>query len=547
MVSELIDQQKSSHSKEASGPPKQISPKAEAAKGSPAVQAQNQLMCLLQKQKAVAAVKARENTATAVGSLSHQSRQASQPPGGPTGLIINSQQPGHQTSPRANAPLFLNLSQLQGSNGLIIVSSQTGGQISILNNQPQQQQQQQQHSNQQRQPEHRPHQDSNTSNVMTVESIPERSGSEQTGLPRSGFNSTTQSLSVHNQNQVQLNATLAVGGEDRSAANGAHNHVSLVSSAKGHQQLNQGFSLDEQNAERNAGDLGHRLANGQQGHVNGQSNAMGDIVPGLEQSDPRTNHQTGESSMDVASPGMESFPSHHPDMDTHVGGTTEKPSVNDLVSALNVKNEMQHFDQHQLSSEELMSVLSNNLAHTAVGNSPDGPSSAASSSHPQTALESIDSLSSSMASQPSNDLFVDLDTLLNQVLPDLDSDAISSDMSSTPTPSSGFEGIVNSTTTSSAAMTTSSPSTTSCNGFHVMGSSTGNNSGTAAALHSKSPNEKAKTTSTTKHDTSRAGIANITDYSPEWSYPEGIYLHDQILVNCKVMSVISQGFLLPKA
>lgn len=59
MVSQLMaDHQKSPKPPEVIGPPKQISPKAEAVRGSPAVQAQNQLMCLLQRQKAVAAVKA---------------------------------------------------------------------------------------------------------------------------------------------------------------------------------------------------------------------------------------------------------------------------------------------------------------------------------------------------------------------------------------------------------------------------------------------------------------------------------------------------------
>ncbi len=38
-----------------------------------------------------------------------------QPPGAPTGFIINSHPPGHHGGPRNTTPVFLNLSQLQVS------------------------------------------------------------------------------------------------------------------------------------------------------------------------------------------------------------------------------------------------------------------------------------------------------------------------------------------------------------------------------------------------------------------------------------------------
>ena len=534
MVSELIDQQKSTQPKEGTGPTKQISPKADTIKGSPAVQAQNQLMCLLQKQKAVAAIKANENTATAVGSLSHQSRQASQPPGGPTSLFINSHPSGHHASPRHTAPVYLNLSQLQGSNGLIIVSSQTGGQISILNNQPAQHLQQhtqqnnttvqQQHHQQQREitqqsdnQSQEQHPNSNVNSAMSVENIPQHSSVQPiVSLTQQTFCSTSESISVHRQlqapNQIQT-GTVSVTNDHIPASNGhlnAQNHVSLFSAAKEQHQLSQGFGINNLgNGQANETNSNIRLALQRHNQTNEDSDTSrirGNLLTAIAQnavSNSSTSVQPGESSMDVASsPSIETYPSHLPEMDTHLGTPDKSSSVADLVTSLNVKNEMHHFGDHQLSNEDLMSVLSNNLPATGVSGQQIESSPTTSGIQPPT-MDNIESLRSSMVSPPNNDLF-DLETILDQVLPDLDSDTITSDMSSTPAPSSGFDVIV--TSTSTAAMTTSSSSTSSCNGF-------------SNSTQSKSPGKQSK--SNMKHDTSRAGIANITDYSPEWSYPEG--------------------------
>ena len=536
MVSELIDQQKSSQPKEGNGPTKQISPKADTIKGSAAVQAQNQLMCLLQKQKAVAAIKANENTATAVGSVSHQSRQASQPPGGPTSLIINSHPSGHHASPRHTAPFFLNLSQLQGSNGLIIVSSQTGSQISILNNQTTQhlqhhtqqnnavQQQQQQPNYQQHIPHQHDnqsqeqHQNSNVNNTMPVENIPQH-GSVQpvVSLTQQTFCSTTKSsLSVHNQDPNQLqtnNVSLTNGHAQRSNGHlNEQNHVSLMSAAREREQLSPDFALNNlSNGHANQTNSNIRLALSQH-HENQASEQppgsriAGNLLSGIGQSAAGNSNnivQSAESSMDIAS-CLETYPNPLPEMETQVSSPDKQSPVTDGVTSLNVKNEMNQFAEHHLSNEDLLSVLSNNLPASQVGSDQVGtPTTTTTSNIQPTNMENIESLRSSMMSPPNNDLF-DLETILDQVLPDLDSDTIPSDMSSTPTPSSGFDVMVTSTTT--AAMTTSS-STSSCNGFN------------STITLSKTPGQQSK--NSTKHDTSRAGIANITDYSPEWSYPEG--------------------------
>ena len=538
MVSELIDQQKSSQPKEGYGPTKQISPKADTIKGSAAVQAQNQLMCLLQKQKAVAAIKANENTATAVGSVSHQSRQASQPPGGPTSLIINSHPSGHHASPRHTAPLFLNLSQLQGSNGLIIVSSQTGSQISILNNQATQhlqhhtqqnnavQQQQQQPNNQQHIPHQHDnqsqeqHQNSNVNNAMSVENIPQH-GSVQpvVSLTQQTFCSTTESsLSVHNQGQSHLqtnNVPLTNGHAQRPNEQlNEQSQVSLLSTAREREQLSRNFALNNLSnghAHQTNSNIRLALSQHQENPAREQppgSIITGNLLSGIGQSaagNSNNSGQSAESSMDIASPSLEAYPNPLPDMDTQVSSPDKQSPVTDVVTSLNVKNEMNQFGEHHLSNEDLMSVLSNNLPASQVGSDQVGtsPTTTTTPNIQPTSMENIESLRSSMMSPPNNDLF-DLETILDQVLPDLDSDTIPSDMSSTPTPSSGFDVMVTSTTT--AAMTTSS-STSSCNGF--------NSSNTL----SKAPGQQSK--NNTKHDTSRAGIANITDYSPEWSYPEG--------------------------
>ncbi len=210
-----------------------------------------------------------------------------------------------------------------------------------------------------------------------------------------------------------------------------------------------------------------------------------------------------DASMEVAASTLDSF-SCVSQMDTQMVGTPDKNAgTYDLVNSLNLKNDQLHnFSDNplQMSTEEIQQTLSANLGSTATHDSQDAAGSTGAGANHQTVLDNIsniESLHSDMVS-PSN-----LDPLFEILgeIPDLDSDTVTSDMSSTPTPSSGFDVSLTSTT---AAI--NNPTTSPTNG---------NAPNNAQSKQLTQPKVEPK------DDNSRAGIANITDFSPEWSYPEG--------------------------
>ena len=479
---------------------------------------------------------------------------------------------------------------LQGSNGLIILSSQTGGQISILNNHVQQQQHNQQQNQNTTQPsQHTPPQQqlgNTTQNGVLVEGIPQNQQQKgscsaappvSVGTPQQHVQQVqvqghvqgqqVQGHQVHIQGsqQVQSNQMQAQQAHARQVqALQAHVHMQQVQAARQLQAAHQqqppavGSTLTAHNGQQVPVHLQshaliqsqHCVAETDRSQLNGNkdpdqishppfvdltehinrnnsnvglnlecqnsvssSSALvgssnGNVSRRIETVTASTNaatHSPQDASMEVAhASALDSF-SCVAQMDTQMVGTPDKNSgTYDLVNSLNLKNEQLHnFSDNplQMSTEEIQQTLQANLGSTTAHDSQDASvSTGGAAANHQTVLDNIsniESLHSDMVS-PSN-----LDPLFEILgeIPDLDSDTVTSDMSSTPTPSSGFDVNLTSTT---AAINNSTTSLTNGNAP--------NN------VHSK---QLTQPKVEPKDDNSRAGIANITDFSPEWSYPEG--------------------------
>jgi len=169
----------------------------------------------------------------------------------------------------------------------------------------------------------------------------------------------------------------------------------------------------------------------------------------------------------------------------------KSPTVEDLVEELNFKNNQIHamIDENlQLTQEEIQQTLSANMpsSNHLTQNEAAGSNNA---------LDSMDTLRSNMISPQSSDLNFDAFDILD--LPDFDSENLGSDMSQSE---------------ASLSSTSLTPVTSTAPVMTVSSSS---------ASHDCVSCLNGQKSSSSDKPGPRAGIANITDFSPEWSYPEG--------------------------
>ena len=413
---------------------------------------------------------------------------------GGASLIINS---GNHRHLGANTPLILNLSQLQGSNGLIILSSQSNTPISIVNN-----------------------------GLL---------GNTVASSTASGNLMTTNTSTPVNPNNPQLmdsipasSAPSAAAGSSAAAAvpqgqgrqqHGGQGHLQASILGHGQHVHMQGSVLQGAGHIRDThqpattdtlSDPGMKPSTAVNGNAGPQVLHGGLVLKQEIQDEEKSNVSMEDCASEVQQvlnhgekPGNAGRTNHHQplmpaDLDNSMeigqgSGSyrdqSQSSTMDDIVSELNLKNEMHNFTSSGLvmTPDDIHKALTANLP--VAGTSLDDHTQNA-ANQSTTSLDSIEAIRSSLVSPQSTDFNFDAFDILD-VLPDFDSsDHIVADISPThpPTPP-----VTSSVATTSAAATSQSSSCTSCQ----------NNN----QLENKSEN--------------RAGIANITDFSPEWSYAEG--------------------------
>lgn len=398
---------------------------------------------------------------------------------GGASLIINS---GGQRQLGANTPLILNLSQLQGSNGLIILSSQTNAPISIVNNGLL---------------------GNSVSTATTTTTTTTTSGTNHAlshttlqavvtpaSIPSNSLHSNGLASLTHNPaargrinaQPLQLQGQMVgiSGDVGRGGRVGGPERDNSILAPTMVDSLNLKQEVDDDKSSISMEDYSAPPA------------VLGQATPNGGELRPRA----GSVPADVEA-GMETTPanssSHHGSL--HNSPQQQTQTMDDIVNELNIKNEMHNFNNIAMSNFDIQKALSANLPNSSHGldQTPqrlDHAHSSISANHSSVSLDSMEAMRTSMVSPQSTDFNFDaFDTLLD-VLPDFDSsDQMAPDLS--PSHSSNPARLPIATTTS-----TSSPCPTPCSSCH-------------------------STPLTEEKTENRAGIANITDFSPEWSFTEG--------------------------
>ena len=398
-------------------------------------------------------------------------------PGG-TGVIINSAGQRHLVH---NTPLILNLSQLQGSNGLIILSSQSPTPISIINSGVLGNSAMGNGASITTTTSASPH----SSNLTPMDSIPLTSNDQTTLMQGQGqIQPTEGQIQVHGH--AQLHHIQSQGQILHGQVQG--HIIQAPSQGQGQLQGEQAAEVTVSNDQSTQPGLDttnetlkEECAEEDKTSVcmeDCPSTAQGSLPQEIEsvsiQNSVRDLTHDLENSMDMGQSG--SYPQC-------MSGSGRTAAMDDYVN--NVKNEMHNFGYNTLSltQDEIQKALCANLPATSgrLSGQPDLANQSTSS------LDSIEAMRTSMVSPHSTDLNFDAFDILD-VLPDFDtSETIEADLTSTP----------QTRAVTSAAVVTTTSSSTGCAGCL----------GNRQTVDVKTEN--------------RAGIANITDFSPEWSYTEG--------------------------
>ncbi len=417
------------------------------------------LVTLLQNQKATqasqqAAPPSRHNATTSENS---------------TGVMINSANQVPTTRQlTTTTPLILNLSQLQGSNGLIILSSQTAAPISIINNAASAVVEGITTNSQTLTNAH----DLSQSEVMDQFSQAGTSGASSQTSQIVNSHMTSPQLQDHLAGQIQNKGRLAthisngqIGSAQAEAAQ-ATITITPIKHENGDVELNKNFTQPQKTvAQASVSNVGSAVRSCRN---QGQTNTV--VLP-----------STGsDSKMDISGVDMMQHSSYSDN------SPNKTPTIDDMVSELNMKNEIQTYDDTNLhmTHEEIQKTLCANLppgARMAQGQLTNQNTGS---------LESMETMRTSMVSPQSADLNFDAFDILD--LPDFDSDHLI-----------GTSPATNVTT----VMTSSSPNVTTTSSSSTIGCA----NCLSNSRHQSQP---------TKQDSS-AGIANITDFSPDWSYVEG--------------------------
>ena len=405
-------------------------------------------------------------------------------------LVINSNSSQQVPATRQvtpNAPFILNLSQLQGSNGLIILSSQTATPISIINNNLSQATV----SGPNSATCSAPIQTNTTTVVDGVEPGVEHRQVDgpspiQAALLQSQLHGqvpgpaptqqlTTNHIHTHGHNPVpQLQPQPPTQAHDQSNSLVQNQSTACaVSSFDGTVEVsNPPLSI---------------VATTPLVQYNGQSQqSPAGHHQDLQTSDTHTMGEQMETSLDLlnsshpqfhANPGLGEPGQKHHHQHPH-------PSHSPGNAALNVKNELQNLGSLHLTPDEIQKTLCANLPKRSqmsqnVVNQTSGT------------IDSVEPMRTSLVSPHSTDLnFDDAFDILD--LTDFDNENLGHALSHM----SQNHAVTSSDCTSSVKSTTAATASANC--VNCLSSQ-------------KAGTEKQET---------RAGIANITDYSPEWAYQE---------------------------
>ena len=369
-----------------------ISPKADGGGGGnlPSSLVQSRLVALLNSSSHKASVAAAQNAANGPSAATSLLLTTAPTPTTP----VTTQQMANN-----GAPFILNLSQLQGSNGLIILSSQTPAPISIINRQA-------------------------------------------AAAAQSAAVMDSEAADTPTESQSRLNA------EGLVAPPGQNSTSSPSSSSFLNHNSASFLTVKEEASDKTGGDL---------------FTPQQDVV--MDFNKTATECSSAENN----------FPPSHNGSSTT---SHEKPADINFVSMLNLKNEAQSLmdPDFALSQDEIQKTLQANM--------PSGGKDF--SSNQTSSMESLDALRSSMVSPQSTDLNLDAFDILD--LPDFEN--LSTDVSMPCT----------SVANNNPATTCTSTTTINC--------------ASCLSSHKSTPQP-----TPTRVET-RMGIANITDFSPDWSYPE---------------------------